>query len=248
MEARIENEEADRLGGLGAAGAAAPKPMPLYAEFRKNQAIFCVDASGDGWSVNRFQPEIEVEIRGEKTIETPSSCLCQAIGPTSIFDPHPLWADGMRPRKGLSATDVERQERGVWSSNSRFAKEPKIPAKAAKRWRDPAGYEHIDQAPHLMPFDAGDRVVYGRPGELGTVVRSAHYLLTSWVTVPENNPVHHVAVPSADVEKPRPDNMPRALGRAPSEVESDEDLQTSSRLTRLLPLRGAFLAHPAVTQ
>ena len=123
----------------------------------------------------------------------------------------------------MSATDVERQERGVWSSDSWFAEEPKIPAKAVKRWQDPAGYEHIDQAPHLLPFNAGDRVVYGRPGELGTIVRSAHCLLPSWIVAPENNPVHHIVVPLADVEKLRPDNMPRALGRAPSEAESDEE-------------------------
>ena len=92
-----------------------------------------------------------------------------------------------------------------------------------KRWREPAGHEHVDQAPHLMPFQAGDRVVYGHPGEVGVIIRSAHFLMTSWVVAPENNPVHHVVVPLEDLEKLRPDNMPRALGRAPMEVESDEE-------------------------
>ena len=81
----------------------------------------------------------------------------------------------------MGAADVARQEQGIWSSDSKFAYPPDIPVYAVKRWREPAGYEHVDQAPHLMPFHAGDRVVYGHPGETGIIVRPAHYLMTAWL-------------------------------------------------------------------
>ena len=110
--------------------------------------------------------------------------------PTTFWEPHPHWRDGLEPHEGISAHDLARQEDGYWSEEDFFAYEPQIPAVPVKRWRGPQGTEHTDQAPHLMPFEEGDRVMYGFPGEIGVIVRPAHPLLGSYVVTRESNPVH----------------------------------------------------------
>ncbi len=120
-----------------------------------------VDCSGDGWSVVRFRPEINVKMRdAEETVEKVTGTFLQVFIPTTTWDPHKLWADGQEPRDGFSADDLARQEQGLWSEEHFYAWAPEIPELAVKRWREPAGCEHTDRAPHLMPFRPGDRVVF----------------------------------------------------------------------------------------
>ena len=83
----------------------------------------------------------------------------QVVIPTTYWEPHREWQDGPEPHEGISAHDLARQEDGYWSEEDFFAYEPQIPAVPVKRWRGPQGTEHTDQAPHLMHFSGGDRVV-----------------------------------------------------------------------------------------
>ena len=80
---------------------------------------------------------------------------------------------------GRGATGVEAEKQGIWSADVDYACEPSVPASRVKHWREPVGYEHVESAPHLVPFKAGDKVVFGFPVAIGVVVRAAHYLLAS---------------------------------------------------------------------
>ena len=85
-----------------------------YADLRKNQPVFAVDMTGDGWSVVRFLPEETITVTKEDGIEevetkTPSVVFIQAMIPTSYWEPNPDWVNGTEPTNGLSAADAARQ-------------------------------------------------------------------------------------------------------------------------------------------
>ena len=102
----------------------------------------------------------------EETVEKLSGTFLQVFIPTTTWDPHKLWADGHEPSDGFSADDLARQEQGLWSQQDYYSWPPEIPATAVKRWREPCGTEHTDQAPHLVPYAKVERVVYGFPGQV----------------------------------------------------------------------------------
>ena len=159
------------------------------------------------------------------TIEKPTGVFLQVMIPTTYWEPHRDWQHGLEPYEGISADDLVQQENGYWSKEAFFAYAPEILAAAVKRWREPQGTEHTDQAQHLVRYGEGGRVVYGFPREIGTIERPAHPLLGSWVVMPEKNPLHPVIVQTSDLEILRKDNVPPAWRQGPThiEVESDEE-------------------------
>ena len=104
-----------------------------YADLRKNQPVFAVDMTGDGWSVVRFLPEETITVTKEDGTEeierkTPSVVFIQAMIPTSYWEPNPDWATGTEPTKGLSAADAARQrDWDIWSDDRDFKYPPQIP-------------------------------------------------------------------------------------------------------------------------
>ena len=197
-----------------------------YADLREGQPVFVVDKSGDGWSVARFLPEgtiTHIYDDGSTDVDrrTPSVVFIQAMIPTSFWEPNPDWANGREPKNGLSATDVARQAIGAWSRDPEHVWEPNIPKKAVKRWRDPYDTLHTDLAPQYMPFQKGDRVVYGRPGLLGTIEAPAHPLLSSWKILPEHETNATITVPTTEFEKLCDAPTWRRSARAIDEIQEE---------------------------
>ncbi len=63
-------------------------PIP-YTDLRLNELVFFVDASGDGWSVARLQPEMKVTMTERdatttEMTEKPSGVFIQVVIPTNL--------------------------------------------------------------------------------------------------------------------------------------------------------------------
>jgi hypothetical protein len=173
-----------------------------YADFRRNQPVFAVDKTGDGWTHCRFLPEETIMVKQEDGTEVeerrkPSTVFAHAMIPTLHWDPHPDWADGREPATGLPACDEEREtDRNLWSRDSNYEGYPMVPQRAVKRTRDPQDTLHTDQAPHYLAFKPGDRVVYGTTGVTGTIIKAAHPMLSSWNILPEHENAAPITLPT----------------------------------------------------
>ncbi len=76
------------LPPCGSDGSAIP-----HTDLRKNQAVFVVDSSGDGWSIARVQPELNVSMANEDgtrrdSIEKVTGVFLQVVIPTTYWEPH----------------------------------------------------------------------------------------------------------------------------------------------------------------
>ncbi len=94
---------------------------------------------------------------------------------------------------------------------------------------------HTDQAPHYLTFKRGDRVVYGTPGIIGTIIESAHPMLSSWKILPEHENATPITLPTAEFEALGEHNEPSKWRRSMREHdEAREEPDTSDTKQELL--------------